>query len=138
MSTVSQATEPAQTLLEVLHARAELASLSDPDKPVGLGELPAVAAPTMLGAARVTRAEGFWERHDHGDEILIVLAGTATFTGRRDNDTATVQVSAGDVLRIAPGVAHHADITEPLEVVYLTPATGNDAWTEGPHAHRRH
>jgi mannose-6-phosphate isomerase-like protein (cupin superfamily) len=126
------------SLLEVFHPDAALRDLPDPDQPAWFGEIPAVSVAMLLGAVRVENSEGFWERHNLCDEILVIRAGHATFTGRRDGETSTVEVRAGDVLRIRPGVAHNAVIHEPLEVVFLTPADGNEAWTEGPDAHRRH
>src|SRR5262249_27915360 len=71
------------------------------------------SVPSMVGAIRVSKARdgNTWERHDHGDEVLVVLSGAATMT-LRDAEGRTTEwpLSTGDVLVIPRGVAHHATL----------------------------
>ena len=121
----------ATTVLGVAHVR--------PGGPAGSCLRP--AEPRVGPAAEVTGAgaiggrigagtPGFWERHRGGDELLLVLAGHATFTARAGERSQVLDVAAGDVLRIAAGVGHTATIHEPLDVLFLLPEEGNDTWTE--------
>jgi mannose-6-phosphate isomerase-like protein (cupin superfamily) len=93
------------------------------------------SAPSMIGAIRVTRARNsnFWERHDHGDEVLVLLSGACTMT-LRDAEGRTTErpMSPGDVLVIPKGMAHHGTLhTDEVQVLFVTPRTGTKEWSEG-------
>lgn len=85
----------------------------------------------MVGVVRITAADGFWERHDGGDEILVVLRGRMDFTFQYPHATETLSVSSGDILHIPQGVAHGAKIYEEVHILFFTPKEGNVSWTEG-------
>lgn len=73
---------------------------------------------------------GFWERHDAGDEVLIVLAGRATFTATTAAGPQTLDVEPGDVLHVPAGTGHSAEVHEALEIVFLLPANCTTTWYE--------
>jgi mannose-6-phosphate isomerase-like protein (cupin superfamily) len=85
----------------------------------------------MTGVIRITAADGFWERHNGGDEILVVLQGRMDFTFRYPDSTETLLVGCGDILHIPRGVAHGAKIYEEVHILFFTPKEGNTCWTEG-------
>jgi len=89
---------------------------------------------SMVGAIRVTQAlgSGTWERHDHGDEVLVLLSGSATMTLRdADGRTEDHALSDGDVLIIPRGIAHHATLHTPeVQVLFVTPRTGTREWSD--------
>lgn len=66
----------------------------------------------MVGVVRISAAEGLWEQHNGGDEILVVLQGRAEFTLRHFDATEMISAKAGDILHIPKGVAHSAKIYE--------------------------
>ena len=134
-------------LVQVFRSREALVTGS-PDRPTLFGRVHP-AATTVVGVAHVVPGgpggdgssldgaigagtPGFWERHDDGDEVLLVLAGRATFTARAGERSQVVDVAAGDVLRVGAGVGHTATIHEALDVVFLLPEAGNETWTEPP------
>jgi len=55
--------------------------------------LDATDGPAILGLARIKaeEAESFWERHDGGDGLLIVLRGSMTFTMTEDGKTQSLE-----------------------------------------------
>jgi quercetin dioxygenase-like cupin family protein len=92
---------------------------------------------SMVGAIRVSKARdtGDWERHDHGDEVLVVLSGACTATLRdAEGRTTERSMSKGDVLIIPRGVAHHFTLhTDEVEALFVTPETGTKEWSDnGP------
>jgi len=117
----------------VFNPSAGLASDMPTDGYLVLGDYHSSVA-SMVGAIRVSRARDpdAWERHDHGDEVLIVLSGDCTAT-LRDADGRTTQrsMSKGDVLIIPKGVAHHFTLhTDEVQVLFVTPRTGTKEWSE--------
>lgn len=88
----------------------------------------------MVGVVKISAADGFWERHDGGDEILVILQGRMDFTLRYLDTTETLSVDAGDILHIPQGVAHGAKIYEEAHILFFTPKEGNVSWTEGEEA----
>ena len=83
-----------------------------------------------VGAIKIAIADGFWERHQGGDEILIVLQGKMEFTLRSGDVDETVWVEAGDILHIPQGIAHGAKVHETVHLLFFTPKAQNQAWTE--------
>src|SRR5688500_7681853 len=68
-----------------------------------------------LGVIEVTQAStaGMWERHDGGDELLIVVSGRMRMTLRRSDvcqSDERFEVAAGEALVIRRGVAHSAEL----------------------------
>ncbi len=89
---------------------------------------------SMVGVIRVdnTRDSNAWERHDHGDELLILLAGSLTMTLRDAEGRTTEQsMSMGDVLIIPSGAAHRARLhTDEVQLLFVTPRTGTKEWLD--------
>ncbi len=67
---------------------------------------------------------GVWEmtpgvmRDVEAEEVFVVLSGAATV--EFNDDTAPLQLGAGDVVRLAEGTATVWTVTETLRKVYLT------------------
>lgn len=112
------------------HALAATARVNDP---IFFGELSS-EVPLLVGALAVDQARPrTWERHDRGDEVLVVLSGRVIMT-LRDPDGAERrhQAKAGDVLLIPQGSAHRADLSsDGASVFFLTPRSGTREWSEG-------
>ncbi|MGV0759224.1 hypothetical protein V6768_07945 [Tistrella mobilis] len=102
--------------------------------------------PVMAGVIRIDAGsvKGFWERHDGGDEILVILAGRATFTistgtiGTGGEDMQ-LEVGPGDVLCVPRAMTHGAVLHTPaLDILFFTPRDGSSAWTDDPSVTPRH
>jgi quercetin dioxygenase-like cupin family protein len=119
----------------------ELAAIGDPRHARMLGDF-AVQRDAMLGVIRIAMegTEGFWERHDGGDELLVLVSGRMTMTLRPASGPDQVhELGEGDALLIPSGVAHSARLHTPeVHLLFVTPREGNAAWTEHPEGKRRH
>ncbi|MCY1018283.1 cupin domain-containing protein [Pyxidicoccus sp. MSG2] len=119
----------------------ELAAIGDPRHARMLGDFAALRD-AMLGVIRigVKGTEGFWERHDGGDELLVLVSGHMTMTLRPASEPDQAHdLGAGDALLIPRGVAHSARLHTPeVHLLFVTPREGNEAWTEHPEGTRRH
>ncbi len=69
---------------------------------------------------------GAWECHTRGDELVIVLSGTAEFIQELDGGQTRIPVTAGSAVLNPKGVWHTADVTEPLTAIYITPCRGTE------------
>lgn len=120
---------------------SELVAILDPRHPRLLGDY-AARGSAMLGVIRigVEGTDGFWERHDGGDELLVVIAGRFTMTLRPpDGPDQQHELKPGDALLIPQGVAHSGRLhTGEVQLLFVTPREGNESWTEHPEGKRRH
>ena len=65
-----------------------------------------------------------WEMHPAGDEILLMLAGTATFVLDLPDGLKEVALGAGRLVVIPSGVWHTAKVREPGRLLALTAGSG--------------
>jgi quercetin dioxygenase-like cupin family protein len=115
------------------NARAQLGSLVPTEGYRVLGNHQS-GVPSMVGVIRVTKARNpnAWERHDHGDEVLVLLSGACTMTLRDGEGRITERsLSPGDVLIVPSGVAHHATLhTDEIQALFVTPGSGTKEWSD--------
>lgn len=87
--------------------------------------------PIALGVARLTpsSSERFWEVHDEGDELLVVVRGRMEFViENEDGSRTTERVHAGQAIQIPRGRAHAGIVLEEVDVLFLTPSEGSRMW----------
>jgi mannose-6-phosphate isomerase-like protein (cupin superfamily) len=92
-----------------------------------------------LGVARLTTSssERFWEIHDEGDELLVVLRGQMEFDIEDDDGSRTTEtVRAGEAIHIPCGRAHAGRVIEDVDVLFLTPSDGSRMWESAPRSLR--
>lgn len=66
-----------------------------------------------------------WEVHPNGDEIVVLLSGSATFILEIDGKPRTVNLSrAGEYVVVPRGVWHTAHIKEAAKMLFITPGEG--------------
>ena len=95
----------------------------------------------MVGVSRLARdtIQGLWERHDGGDEILVLIAGRLTATFREAHRDRVLEAGAGDAILIPRGIAHSFEIrSDEVQVLFLTPRSGNTGWSDGGRTVSRH
>jgi mannose-6-phosphate isomerase-like protein (cupin superfamily) len=142
METVMDRFDPARRFdaPRVIAARAVAATILDFDRPRILADFDADGA-VMVGVARLSRdtIHGLWERHDGGDEILVVIRGRLTATFREAREDRQLAAGAGDVILIPRGVPHSFAITsDEVELLFLTPRSGNTGWSDDGKTVSRH
>jgi mannose-6-phosphate isomerase-like protein (cupin superfamily) len=66
-----------------------------------------------------------WEIHPNGDEVVVLLAGSATFVLRlEDGKREIVLRGPGDSVIVPRGVWHTARIDTPTRMLFITPGEG--------------
>ncbi|MDC0672718.1 hypothetical protein [Nannocystis radixulma] len=96
-----------------------------------------VAGPCRVGvvARGQGASDGAWERHDGGDELLVIMRGRAIFTiTRLDGATEVVEVGPAQALLIPRGAAHTATVLDEVHVFFVSPSEGNHEWSTTPGA----
>ncbi|NMG09557.1 cupin domain-containing protein [Brasilonema sp. UFV-L1] len=84
----------------------------------------------LLGVVKVKDAQGFWETHHQGEELLIILSGRARFIALIDGQKQVVEIGAGDILWIPKDAEHSVEIVEELHILFVSPKDGNSARVE--------
>ena len=100
-----------------------------------------LAGPAMIGVMRADGSVGGrWERHDGGDELLVLMSGRCTVTVRRSDGRQTVHYAErGDVLLIPKGSPHSFTLHTPeVHVLFVTPREGNSTWSGAADGDRSH
>ncbi|MDE2434819.1 MAG: cupin domain-containing protein [Sphingomonadales bacterium] len=66
-----------------------------------------------------------WEVHPEGDEVVLCLSGTITLHQElADGENRTVVLESGDYAINPPGAWHTADVTDKVEVLFITAGWG--------------
>ncbi|WKE64747.1 cupin domain-containing protein [Gallaecimonas kandeliae] len=90
---------------------------------------------SLVGVIRVTntREPHQWERHDKGDELLVLLSGSFRMTLRYGHVEEIYTLNPGNALLIPQGVAHSAELdSEHIDVLFVSPGEGSIEWSECP------
>ena len=84
----------------------------------------ALVAPYRDGSIYVGHYSGSseWERHESGDEIVLVLEGTTTVVLLSAGAEQRVQLGAGELVVVPKGVWHRFESSKSLKVMSVTPA----------------
>jgi mannose-6-phosphate isomerase-like protein (cupin superfamily) len=84
----------------------------------------AVVSPYRDGSIYVGHYTGSseWERHESGDEIVLVLEGTTTVVLLSAGAEQHVQLAAGELVVVPKGVWHRFEGSRSLKVMSVTPA----------------
>jgi quercetin dioxygenase-like cupin family protein len=68
----------------------------------------------------------FWERHPAGEELVVVIEGSATLVQEIEGEEQRVTLVAGQGAINPTGVWHSADVTEPARILFVTPGLGTE------------
>ena len=88
----------------------------------------AVVSPYRDGSIYVGHYSGSseWERHESGDEIVLVMEGTTTVVllgaGAGAGAEQHVQLGAGELVVVPKGVWHRFESSKSLKVMSVTPS----------------
>lgn len=67
---------------------------------------------------------GNWEAHPAGDELVVVLRGTAELIQESDGEERRVILGPNQAIINPPGVWHTANVIEPFLALFVTPGPG--------------
>ncbi|MEM7091767.1 MAG: cupin domain-containing protein [Actinomycetota bacterium] len=65
--------------------------------------------------------ESQWERHDHGDEIVMCLEGATTMTLLIDGEQVPVRLGAQQMVVVPEGTWHRFDTPDGAKIMTVTP-----------------
>ena len=70
---------------------------------------------------------GTWERHPHGDEVVVLLRGSARMILRTAEFSESVQLgSVGDYVIVPRAIWHTVLVDEPTQMLFITPGEGTE------------
>ncbi len=78
----------------------------------------------MIGASDA--AWTFWERHPAGEELVCAISGRITVIQEIDGSQRRIPLSPGEATVNPRGVWHTADVSEPVQVLFVTPGLGTE------------
>lgn len=79
----------------------------------------------LIMAAAMSEDMTHWEVHPAGDEILLLLSGEMTIILEGDPDE-TFTMQSGEAFIVPRGRWHRVKVTEPGEMVFMTPGEGTE------------
>jgi mannose-6-phosphate isomerase-like protein (cupin superfamily) len=66
-----------------------------------------------------------WEMHPNGDEIVLLLSGSATFILQDAHSIAPIELTkSGEYVVVPKGTWHTAKVTGPCRMLFVTPGEG--------------
>jgi uncharacterized cupin superfamily protein len=66
-----------------------------------------------------------WEMHPNGDEIVYLLAGSATFVLEQTQGNVAIELKKPvEYVLVPKGTWHTAKIREPCQILFVTPGEG--------------
>lgn len=96
------------------------------------GELAAGAHPhleegRLMSAFTFSESWAMWERHPAGEELVMLLAGSATLVLEQAGQERTIPLSGvGSYVLVPRNVWHTARTTVPTTLLFLTPGAGTE------------
>jgi mannose-6-phosphate isomerase-like protein (cupin superfamily) len=73
-----------------------------------------------------------WERHNGGDELLLVLSGSSRLTVLLPEGPVSDTLYTGTLAVVPAGTWHNNDAPDGVTMLYMTPLEGNEHSWEDP------
>jgi mannose-6-phosphate isomerase-like protein (cupin superfamily) len=67
-----------------------------------------------------------WERHNDGDELLLILSGTTSLTILEEPGPETRVLGTGSLAVVPRGRWHNNDAPDGVTMLFMTPSEGNE------------
>ncbi len=81
----------------------------------------------LVSAYHFDRDWPTWEKHPAGDEMVVLLSGTAELVLRgEDGDEVVALTRAGEYLCVPSGTWHTARIADAAQLLFITPGEGTE------------
>jgi oxalate decarboxylase/phosphoglucose isomerase-like protein (cupin superfamily) len=91
------------------------------------GRLPQLEQGRLMSAFTFSEPWPTWERHPAGEELVMLLSGTATLVlDMPDGERATQLQTPGAYVLVPPNVWHTARTSVPTTLLFLTPGAGTE------------
>ena len=94
---------------------------------VAAGKLPQLDQGRLMSAFTFSRPWSMWERHPAGEELVMLLAGSATIVLDESGQELAVQLSSpGSYVLVPRNVWHTTKTSVPTTMLFLTPGAGTE------------
>jgi len=91
------------------------------------GAYPQLDQGRLMSAFTFSEPWSTWERHPAGEELVMLLSGTATIVLQDSGQERAVQLSdPGSYVLVPQNVWHTAKTTVPTTMLFLTPGAGTE------------
>ncbi|MCH8544869.1 MAG: cupin domain-containing protein [Alcanivorax sp.] len=108
--------------------RAETISVSESFwSKVAAGERPELDQGRLMSAFTFSGPWSMWERHPAGEELVMLLSGTATLVLEESGQEREVELSTpGSYVLVPQNIWHTARTMAPTTLLFLTPGAGTE------------
>ncbi len=76
---------------------------------------------SSIGIGRYVPGSSPWERHDNGDELLIILDGEVHIEVLDEDSSFRATLSEGSLFNVPRGRWHQLTAEAPVHILYLSP-----------------
>ena len=91
------------------------------------GSYPQLDQGRLMSAFEFSESWATWERHPAGEELVMLLSGTATLVLEEDGEEHTVELTGpGQYILVPQGVWHTARTSVATSMLFLTPGDGTE------------
>jgi mannose-6-phosphate isomerase-like protein (cupin superfamily) len=91
------------------------------------GAYPQLDQGRLMSAFTFSEPWSMWERHPGGEELVMLISGTATIVLEESGQERAVQLnSPGSYVLVPQNVWHTAKTTIPTTMLFLTPGAGTE------------
>ncbi len=77
-----------------------------------------------IGIGRYVPGSSPWERHNNGDELLLVLDGAVHIEVLDDDSSLRTTLSEGSLFTVPRGRWHQLVAEAPVHILYVSPSEG--------------
>lgn len=82
---------------------------------------------TLVSSYEFDSDWGMWERHPAGEELVVLLSGSATMVLEQpEGEQAVTLTEPGSYIIIPKNVWHTARVAEPTCMMFITPGEGTE------------
>lgn len=94
---------------------------------IATGKYPQLEQGRLMSAFTFSEAWSMWERHPAGDELVMLLSGSATVVLEESGQERIVQLDKpGSYVLVPQNVWHTARTSVPTTMLFLTPGAGTE------------
>jgi mannose-6-phosphate isomerase-like protein (cupin superfamily) len=125
---MTHASDILSTYLHVQDAGIESLSVSDAFwEELGKGARPELDQGRLLSAFSFSEPWPTWERHPAGEELVMLLSGSATLLLEEAGEVRRVELQrAGEFVLVPTNAWHTARTSVPTTMIFLTPGAGTE------------
>ena len=100
---------------------------------ISTGQLGAFHNEFLVASSGYEKDWPMWEMHPNGDEVVCLLAGSATLVLHEASGTRSIELNkSGEYVLVPKGTWHTAKVREPCRMLFVTPGEGTQHRAANP------